>query len=549
MDYKEFFSTDNKSGWKSRAPILKKNFPEIHQLIVNFAETNDLSQLPFIEQIWHFVNNITITPSCLHCGGPTTFKKNNYNDYCSLKCANDGGDLVNRQKKSLNEKYGVDFYPNHPDFGNKVKKTKKIRYGDENYNNIELCKQTKKLKHNDENYNNPIKNKETCQDRYNVDNVFQLEKIKDKSKETNKLNLGVDYPTQSAIVKDKIRNLSIIKLKLKFPFIVDVKDGMVTCKCDKCNNIFEISRVLLNERYREGFELCGVCNPIGSHSTSQSEIELGEFIKSLNIGVNIKNRTVLDGKELDIYIPSHNLAIEYNGLYWHSELYRSSNYHINKTELCESKNIQLIHIFEDEWQYKQDIVKSRLKNMLGLTENKIFARKCVVKEIFNKDAELFLDNNHIQGNVNAKIKLGLYHNNELVSIMTFSRGRIFMSGNKDSYELVRFCNKLDVSVIGGASKLLSYFIKTYKPTQIVSYADRRWSQGNLYEGLGFVFKHNSDPNYWYINGNSRLYRFNFRKSELIKEGFDPTKSEHEIMLERRLYRIYDCGNKRYEMNF
>lgn len=282
----------------------------------------------------------------------------------------------------------------------------------------------------------------------------------------------------------------------------------------------------------------------------KSENKIKSFVTSLNLITINNNKTLIKPYELDIFIPSHNIAIEYDGLYWHSELHKDKNYHLNKTESCEKQGIKLIHIFEDEWLHKQDIVKSRLKNILGLTETKIFARKCVIKEVPSKDSKLFLDNNHIQGNVNAKIKLGLYYDNELVSIMTFGGLRKTMGNNTKEgvYELMRFCNKLDTTIIGSASRLLSYFIKTYKPIQIVSYADRRWSDGGLYETLGFEFKHNSEPNYFYILRQKREYRFNFRKSELIKQGFDSTKSEHQIMLERGIYRIYDCGNKRYEMN-
>ncbi len=247
-------------------------------------------------------------------------------------------------------------------------------------------------------------------------------------------------------------------------------------------------------------------------------------------------------------IPEYNLAIEFNGLYWHSEIYKDKNYHLNKTQQCEAKKIKLIHIFEDEWLFKKDIVKSRLINILGLTPNKIYARKTIIKEISPKESKEFLDFNHIQGNVNAKIKLGLYYDNELVSIMTFGKGRIIMGGNSNQYELLRFCNKLNTTVIGGADKLLKYFIKTYQPKEIISYADRRWSQGDLYEKLGFNFIHNSKPNYFYINQNIREYRFKYRKNILVKEGYDINKTERDIMLERKIYRIYDCGAKLYKLN-
>ena len=127
--------------------------------------------------------------------------------------------------------------------------------------------------------------------------------------------------------------------------------------------------------------------------------------------------------------------------------------------------------------------------------------------------------------------------------MTFGVPRINMRGKKEDgcYELVRFCNKLDINVIGGASKLFKHFIEVNNPNEIVSYSDKRWSLGNLYYVLGFVHDHDSRPNYFYVNNMERLNRFGFRKSVLVNEGYDKGKTEHEIMIERGIYRIYDCG--------
>lgn len=129
------------------------------------------------------------------------------------------------------------------------------------------------------------------------------------------------------------------------------------------------------------------CSKCSNNGISKEETELKDFLNSLDIKIIENDRMILEGKELDIFIPSHNIAIEYNGLYWHSEQYIDKNYHLNKTEACEAKGIQLIHIFEDEWLYKQDIVKSRLKNILGLTQNKIWARKCEIKIVDTKDSK------------------------------------------------------------------------------------------------------------------------------------------------------------------
>ena len=286
---------------------------------------------------------------------------------------------------------------------------------------------------------------------------------------------------------------------------------------------------------------------------SNGETEIYDFCCSTLGKDNVKQRVrniLSENKELDIYIPSKNIAIEYNGLIWHSEKFnRDENYHLIKTNECKNKGIRLIHIFEDEWLEHSDIIKSMLKNILEYTENRIFARKCIVKDVSTKEAMQFLDKNHIQGRCKAKYHYGLFYNNELVSLMTFGHTRQQRKYNKDynnTYELLRFCNKLNTNVIGGASKLLKHFIDNIKPNEIITYADKRWSVGNLYETLGFIHTHDSKPNYFYTFGQKRENRFKYRKGQLVKQGFDPNKSEHEIMLERGIYRIYDCGTMVYK---
>lgn len=289
------------------------------------------------------------------------------------------------------------------------------------------------------------------------------------------------------------------------------------------------------------------CQQCAKEMTESSyERELFDFIKGNYNGITMHNyRSVLaDNKELDIYLPSLNLAFEFDGLYWHNEKNQpSKKYHLNKTEECLEKNIQLIHVFEDEWIYKKDIVKSRILNALGRIKNKIYARKCEVREVSSMASNRFLEDNHIQGKCNGKYRYGLYYKGELVSLMTFGTLRKSL-GSKNvegCFELLRFCNKINTSVIGGASKLFKYFLNEIKPNEVISYADRRWSVGNLYEKLGFDLTHKSEPSYFYVLGDKRENRFRYRKDVLVSEGYDKNKTEHQIMLERGIYRIYDCG--------
>lgn len=278
---------------------------------------------------------------------------------------------------------------------------------------------------------------------------------------------------------------------------------------------------------------------------SNQELEIMDFIKSLGFEVRTSDRKILThSKELDLIIPSKNLAIEFDGVYWHTEDKKpDKRFHLKKTIECNEKGLRLIHIFEDEWINHEDIVKSRLKAILGVETNKIFARKCEVREIDSKTCKGFLDNNHLQGKISSSVRYGLYYKDELVSVMTFCKPRknLGREGGEGEYELLRFCNKLNTVVIGGANKLFQHFVKEKNPNSVISYADRRWNTGQVYENMGFEFTHFSEPNYFYVIGRQRYNRFNFRKDLLVKQGFDPNKSEHEIMLERGIYRIYDCG--------
>ena len=228
-----------------------------------------------------------------------------------------------------------------------------------------------------------------------------------------------------------------------------------------------------------------------------------------------------------------------------SEQHVTSSHEINRLIASRKQGNMSIHIFEDEWIHKRSIVESRIRNCLGITETKVFARKCEIKEVSYLDSKIFLDANHIQGSINSRYNLGLYYNGELVSLMTFGNLRKSLgSTSKESvFELLRFCNKLDNNVVGGASKLFKHFIKKNKPDKIISYCDLRWSHGNLYETLGFQLSHISRPNYFYVDKVNcrRENRYKYRKDALVKEGFDKNKSEHEIMLGRGIYRIYDCG--------
>ena len=310
----------------------------------------------------------------------------------------------------------------------------------------------------------------------------------------------------------------------------------------KCNNC-------LKEFKQLAYSHINIGNGCPNCLSSKREFELKDFIKNeLKLNIIENSRSIIPPKEIDIYIPEKQFAIEYNGTYHHSELMGTDkHYHINKTIECENNNIRLLHIFENEWKLKKDIVKSIIRNKLGKTECRFYARKCEIREIRTKDKNAFLDLNHIQGKDQSRIKIGLYYMDVLVSVMTFGIPRY---NPNMQWELIRFANIMNANIVGGASKLLNYFIKTYNPSSIISYADRRYSDGNLYEKLNFKLHNISSPRYWYMKKSNYLHlyhRSNFTKERIKKEypELDFNKTEWELMIELGYNRIWDCGTKVY----
>jgi hypothetical protein len=289
---------------------------------------------------------------------------------------------------------------------------------------------------------------------------------------------------------------------------------------------------------------CGC--PKCSNNNSKGEDGIAEFLSDNGFGVFVrKDRGVIPPYEVDIYFPEQKIGIEYNGLLWHSDKYRpDSDYHLKKTNMCAKQGIRLIHIYEDEWLCKREIVESRLRSIFGKMENRVYARECEIREAGYEETKEFLEKSHIQGNCVSKYRYGLYKDNELVSVMTFGKLRKNTGNNgKDgSFELLRFCNKLETTVVGGASRLLKHFIEINHPDEIVSYSDRRWSDGSMYRTLGFTLDHTSKPNYFYVVNGKRENRFAYRKDILVeKYGCDPDMSEKLFMETKGWYRIYDCG--------
>lgn len=322
--------------------------------------------------------------------------------------------------------------------------------------------------------------------------------------------------------------------------LLSVDQSFMTIQCNSCGNSFSRSKQY-STASKITKQMCHYCYPVSS-GTSLQETEIVDFLKSINEHVEIKDRTIISPREIDIFIPRCNLEIEYNGLYWHSEVYKDKNYHLQKTQDAFEKNVMLIHIFEDEWINSKEIVKSKIKSLLNKTDIKFYARKCSVKEIDSKTANLFLKNNHLQGQGRSNIRLGLFYKDNLISVMTFLKGDI--SKKIKDWELNRFCSANNSLVVGGAGKLFNYFIKKYNPETVISYSDKRWSKNinqSVYKKIGFDYSHCSPPNYWYIQSNciKRFSRYSLRKP------INSTVSERQLRESQGYLRLYDCGSSKW----
>lgn len=488
-----------------------------------------------------------ITKKCEGCNKDFTISSRKYRQrFCNKSCAQNSSSVQEKIKNSqlitYRENYGVDHPMKTESVVERFSKTMLSTYGVRHALHkpvlLEKSKNTKLKKYGDENFNNVELRKKTCLIKYGVDNPRKCEHINKKITQTIQKN-HFDY------LKNYCNSKNITLLFGLEDYVGYDFKNKYSFKCNVCNKTF------VSDVYKPAHIFCEVCNPL-DHNTIEDE--LFKFVTSIipqNVVVKRNDRTILMGKELDIFIPFKNLAIELNGLYWHSENGRNINkfYHLNKYKSCMFHGIKLIHIFENEWNYKKDIVKSIIRNHLGCIDTKIYARNCSVRVITETEKSNFLEMNHMQNNDRSSIKIGLFYNNELVSVMTFGKSRFDKS---IQFEMYRYCNKINTSVTGGASKLFGFFVKNYSPESIVSYNDRRYFDGDLYKTLGFLFKSVTPPNYFYITPDYKfLYgRQSYQKHKLVSilEKFSPELSEWENMKQNGFDRIWDCGNGKWIWN-
>lgn len=294
------------------------------------------------------------------------------------------------------------------------------------------------------------------------------------------------------------------------------------------------------------FRRNGAC-PFCNFGSSKMERDIKEYVESLGFEAEANNRRVIHPLEIDVFIPEIMVGIETCGLYWHSQLAgeKDYKYHFNKLEKCEAVGIRLITIFEDEYCNNKPLVYKRIAHILNKNYGeKIYARKCLVSRIDADTANKFVEENHLQGVGQANIHLGAFYNGTLVAVMTFSSNLTVrnIQNRPGLWELNRFCGSQDKVVVGIASKMLAYFERCYVWNTILSFADRRWSEGRVYSSLGFELLKKTKPDYWYlIKYRKRLHRSNLQKDE----NDDPSLSEWENRQLQGYDRIWDCGSIKF----
>ena len=291
---------------------------------------------------------------------------------------------------------------------------------------------------------------------------------------------------------------------------------------------------------------------IFNDKASQGEKEVADYIRLIYKGeIELRNREILNGKELDIYLPDKKLAIEFNGSYWHSDIVKSKKYHYEKTVACGKLGIRLIHIFEYEWNNpdKQVKIKQLLYHVI-CNNNVIYARDTEIKHISESEANRFEDMYHLQGRAHSSINLALIKNNDILALLAVDKPRF---NNNIQYEIIRICFKADVSIVGGLEKLFKHFIREFNPKTIISYCDLSKFYGESYTRLGFKLmdKPVSDPNYVWVNTSNgqAISRYKTQKRRLVENNLgNRNQTEDDIMRGNNYLKIYDCGNLRFIWN-
>jgi hypothetical protein len=575
----------------------------VEKIYADFYYINGRNPIKISEAIY-CLYHIVKPFKCL-CGKDTSFIdfKNGYNKNCSSRCAALNPEAQWKLKQTNILRYGVDNPLKNPQIQEQIRETMKTRYGVDNPTKSEgirnKAKETNRQRYGSEfvlqNKEIRKKGKDTMVERYGVDHPLKSIVFQTKQRETNLDRLGVEYPTQNATVvsksvetnfrlhgvknsmqreevKDKAKATWTKKYGVDNPMLNQkLVNDMLNSNIKKYgvkatsqeHYSFYAREILFNKEkfndfmngksLNEASKILGIDpSTVGDYcknydiviSRSSYETEIATFLDSLGLQYLNNTRSIIPPKELDFYLPDYNLAIEFNGLYWHShEINGNKRYHLDKFLSCQSKGIQLIMINEDEWIERSSAIKNKIKNVCKLSNKGVSARKLTIKQIPNTIGNEFMNQYHIQGESSGVIiSFGAHYDDLLVGVIQFSKQR-----NTGDIELTRFCSD-DHTHAGMFSKLLSYSIKSQDYKKIISFADRRYSKGDVYEKNGFSAINVIPPDYRYIKNLKTFHKSTFKKKRIQEKfGLDVTNlTESEAMTQLGYRKIYDCGKIKYE---
>lgn len=464
-----------------------------------------------------------------------------FSTYCSQRCMRSCGNVARKRMETMVSRYG-DHNMRTTESKDKFRLSCLEKYGVDNPSKVDVVKN---------------KRKQTNFDRYGAATFLVTPDGETKSKETKLRKYGTTNHMEVPLIKKKCRDgyLQTVKdrygvdhttkFNKKFSSIVE-DDATFVAFCANYEYAEDIAAALEYHpsRIRARMAECGIAKDT---KKSKPESDILSFITEWYDGPVVESdRSVLDGRELDIYIPELSVAIEFNGLYWHSELYKEKKYHQEKSLLCAEKGIQLIHVWEDDWsdESRNLIIKNKIRSICGLAESKIYARKCSVRRISNSVANGFYEKFHIQGKASFGISYGIFFDDGLVGAMSLKEldGGVF--------DLTRYATS--TSIVGGFSKCLKRFKCEFEWAEIFTFACLDYSVGILYRKTGFDFVSITPPNYIYYSNkkNYTLSRYQTMKHKLsvMLESYDSSLSEHKNMLNAGWVRVYDSGSIKFSMS-
>jgi len=560
---REFLSTlTNFRTVSSNLLYLKQNIINQTSFLDEFYQTQVHIKVR-IEAILRNIRSQNDIPLCSICNqNPVKLVKEpaKFSEVCSKDCSH--ALSHKKSKKTFMKKHGVEHPYQVPEIKEKLKTVFQERYGVNSPLALEEVQQKSKqtirerygVEHQCQSDEIMNKIKQTNLSNYGVEYTYQREEFKRKSKEVNRDRHGVDYYVQSNEFKTKYKQASIGRYgaehHMQRNFSEETKQ--ILSNREKLKELYDLhGGIKLSKQL--GVWDCVVYDrlrkfdiPLNDSKVSAAERQVASFIESLGFDIITNSRDILNGKELDIYIPDKDIAVEFNGIYWHSSACIDKRYHLNKTEECERLGIQLIHIFEDEWDDRQEQIKNMLKSLLDKDDRPVvYARKCDAYEETNSNLKEFYNEHHLQGYFHATYNFVLKCEGNVVAAMSF------LKRSDDEYELSRYATSC--RVVGGFGKLLKKaktHLKQAGVSRLVSFANKRYSTGNLYFKTGWVHEKDLPPDYTYLYGNKRQNKRRFRRKYLpnLLLNFDPSLTEVENTGRNGIYQIFDCGLMKFSID-